>query len=196
MTLGLGVLLLTGESPESQRSGFIAANVGVLGRSATIDPVFQIDATLEANQWDAIVIDHLGQPAAEPGDVDRLHRQLGYKGLGHHFLIGNGNGLGDGVIHVGYRWNEQLPGIERLTESNGKPYKRAIGICLIGNGDRRQFTERQMAQLARLVRRLQQELKISHDQVYLHREVTPSVTSPGRLFPDARFQRRLITDVN
>lgn len=196
MTLAVGLLMMiSGESPTG-RSGFLAANVGMFGRTATIDPIFDIDAPLERGEWDAIVIDHFGHPAGDAADVHRVHQRMGYKGLAYHFLIGNGNGLGDGVIHVGYRWNEQLPGVQPLVPGNQPPPGNVIGICLVGNGDRRAFTERQINELIRLVQRLQRELTIPADRVYLHRDLTPSVTSPGRFFAEGELRNHLLTGVN
>ena len=38
------------------------------------------------------------------------HVPDGLKGLGYHFVIGNGRGISDGELYVGYRWLDQLAG--------------------------------------------------------------------------------------
>ena len=48
-----------------------------------------------------------------------------------------------------------------------------------------------MSELALLVRRLQKELNIPADQVYLHSDVA-GVSSPGRFFSAAEFEAQLI----
>jgi hypothetical protein len=150
------------------------------------------EADLDRSRWNGIVIHHLGEPFGTAESVHRQHLSWDYQGLGYHFLIGNGNGLADGEIHVGYRWIEQFPGAHVVGEAGTLHNTQSIGICLIGNGDRQPFTDRQMRHLTRLVQRLQQELGLSADQVQLHRDLTDRVTSPGRLFTEAQFRASLL----
>jgi hypothetical protein len=124
--------------------------------------------------------------------VHRQHLGYGYQGLGYHFLIGNGNGLGDGVVHVGYRWNLQLPGAHTTGPQMDWHNQRSIGVCLIGNGDRRPFTPRQIQNLTVLVEQLQRELDIPADRVSLHRDVAPGISSPGRFFPEGKLREALL----
>jgi hypothetical protein len=156
------------------------------------DPIFRIDAPLDRERWTSIVIHHLGEPAGDAEYVHRLHLSFGYQGLGYHFLVGNGRGLGDGIIHVGYRWNEQLPGAHVVGPQGDHYNLHAIGICLIGNGDRRAFTEPQIRSLQSLVQRLQQELGIPRERVYLHSDLAPETTGPGRFFAVARLEEALL----
>ena len=191
MTVVMGLLSL-GERGLS--SGFlVATNIGALGGQPEPeqDPVFRIDADLDGKRWTGIVIHHLGLPAGDAERVHRLHLGYGYQGLGYHFLIGNGSGLGDGIIHVGYRWNEQLPGAHVVGPEGDRHNQSSIGICLIGNGDRRQFTQKQMRSLVSLVGSLQRELDIPAEDVHLHRDLAPSVTSPGRFFTVASFREQI-----
>ncbi|MHC5114493.1 MAG: peptidoglycan recognition protein family protein [Planctomycetota bacterium] len=192
MSLVIGLLAL---DDGGHTGGFlIATNVSTLGPQEREEPIFRIDAPLDEERWNGIVIHHLGMPSGDAERVHRLHVGYGYQGLGYHFLVGNGSGLGDGIVHVGYRWNEQLPGahVARSAEASGELNERAIGICLIGNGDRRPFTEKQMRSLLALVRGLQQRLDIPADRVRLHRDLAPGVTSPGRFFAAARLDEHLL----
>ena len=149
-------------------------------------------ADLDRNRWSGIVVHHLGEPFGTAESVHRQHLSWDYQGLGYHFLIGNGNGLSDGEVHVGYRWIEQFPGAHVVGDAGTEHNARSIGICLIGNGDRQPFTDRQIKHLTRLVQRLQQELGLGPEQVHLHRHLTDRVTSPGRLFPEAQFRASLL----
>jgi len=181
MTLVTGLLTL---GDGGLRSGtLIAASIASPGDPGG-DPIFRIDAPLDRARWTGIVIHHLGQPAGDARSVNRQHLAYGYQGMGYHFLIGNGNGLGDGIIQVGYRWSEQKPGahVARLANNSRSHNQRSIGICLIGNGNRRAFTDQQMRSLAQLIRRLQAELGIPKDAVWLHSDLAPRVPSPGRFF--------------
>jgi len=193
MTVVTGVLLL-GENGIGGGGFLIATNVGPGAERSGEDPIFRIEAPRDPGQWEEIVIHHLGEPAGDAEYVHRLHVGYGYQGLGYHFLIGNGNGLGDGIVHVGYRWNEQLAGAHVARSAANSRYhnQHAVGICLIGNGDRRPFTDKQMQSLSSLVRRLQQELAIPAGGVHLHRDLASGVTSPGRLFAAAPFEEQLL----
>lgn len=174
-------------------SGFLLTSVEVVSRQPIADdPVFQTAQPLDRQRWTSIVIHDLGEPGGDAESINRQHLALGYQGLGYHFLIGNGNGLGDGVIHVGYRWNEQLPGAHVAGPDQAHYNQHAIGICLIGNGDRRPFTDRQMAQLVNLVQRLQQKLGIPAKNVYLHRDLNAQTASPGRFFTAAQLHEQLL----
>jgi hypothetical protein len=173
-------------------SGFVLTNVEVIGPKPAGDAIFQISKPLDRQRWTGIVIHDSGTPAGDADSIHREHLGLGYKGLGYHFLIGNGNGLGDGVIHVGFRWNEQLPGAHVLGPNAMHHNQHSIAICLIGNGDRRSFTDNQLTQLATLVRRLQQQLRIPAKNVRFHRDLYPQTSSPGRFFPLANFQQQLL----
>jgi len=63
---------------------------------------------------------------------------------------------------------------------------------LIGNGDRRPFTDKQMASLTALVQQLQSRLDLPADAIRLHRELVTGVSSPGELFAAARFHDALL----
>ncbi len=192
MTGVMGLLAL-GENGLSG-GALIAANVGSLGADPGVDPIFRIDSPLDRQRWTGIVVHHLGKPAGDAESVHRQHLSYGYQGLGYHFLIGNGNGLGDGIIQVGYRWNEQRPGahVGKTVSGHEDHNKHMIGICLIGNGDRRPFTEEQMNSLLLLVTRLQKELGILKDDVHLYSGMAPEESSPGRFFASTRFEDQLI----
>jgi hypothetical protein len=187
-----GVLALTDNV--TPRTGFLAANIEQYGEQATVDPVFLIDAPLDRQRWTGIVIHHLGLPAGDADSIHHLHQSkaYGFHGLGYHFVIGNGRGLGDGTVHVGYRWNDQLPGAHTAGHLADFHNQRSIGICLVGDGDRWPFTERQLENLIRLVQRLQRELNIPADQVFLHRDVNQASSAPGRFFAEARFREQLL----
>ena len=134
----------------NRNSGYIAGSIGPMD-AATPDPIFDLGSVaVDRERWEGIIIHHLGQPAGDAERVHRLHQSYGYQGLGYHFLIGNGNGLGDGIVHVGYRWTDQLPGahVARVARDADRLNERTIAICLIGNGDRRPFTPRQRENLA------------------------------------------------
>jgi len=186
MTLVTGLLIL---GDESGPRGIVAAGVAPTVRST--DPIAPSQAVLDSQRWKGIVVHHSGRPVGDADSIEREHLSFGYASLGYHFVIGNGHGLGDGAVFVGSRWNLQQPGAHAGGAKSDWHNEHAIGICLVGNGDRRPFTERQMRELVSLVRRLQQELDISASAVRLHADVA-AVSSPGRFFPVAEFESQLL----
>ena len=150
-----------------------------------------IDAVTEQREWTSIVIHHLGQPAGSPESLDRAHRNSGLSGLGYHFLIGNGNGLDDGDVHIGYRWLDQTAGARPSSVDPTQWDEGVISICLVGNGNRRPFTEQQLIHLSYLVQRLQLVSSIPPSRVLLAHEIGSRATSPGKYFAEAQFRGQL-----
>ena len=68
--------------------------------------------------------------------------------------------------------------------------RHAISICLVGNGDRRPFTSRQLGRLAQLVSVLAAEFGVPDQRVVLHSDIA-GVSDPGKLFPDAAFREQV-----
>jgi N-acetyl-anhydromuramyl-L-alanine amidase AmpD len=190
MTLGGGLLAISDGKVSS--SGFIAASPGWVSETpVAADPISNTRVPVTHGQWTGILIHHSDQPAGDAQSLHRRHLEYGLSGLGYHFVIGNGNGMGDGVIHVGYRWTDQLAGAHAARGAD-QHNLHSIGICLIGNGDRRPFSDRQMRQLVNLVQRLQREHGIPASAVKLHREVAPGITSPGRFFAAGPLREQLL----
>jgi len=202
MSIVIGVLSLDGGGrqggfPAQAVRPYPASGLETLGTGdAGNDRIFDLSEPLDTERWRGIVVHHLGRPAGDADEIHRVHVSQGLQGLGYHFVIGNGNGLSDGTIHVGYRWDRQLPGAHVAGPAGDEHNVRSIGICLVGNGDRRAFSDRQIGQLIRLVHRLQRRLDIPASRVYLHSELTAPVSSPGRLFPAAEFREQLLHDIS
>lgn len=191
MTAAMAVLAL--DTPQ-QAGGFPLTSITPLVDRPSVgdDLIFATKNGLDRQRWNGIVIHHLGEPFGTPESIHRQHLSWGYQGLGYHFLLGNGNGLSNGEIHVGYRWIEQLPGAHVVGEAGRTHNEHSIGICLVGNGDRHGFSERQLKHLTRLVQRLQQEFGIPASGVRLHRELAAGLSSPGLRFPEAEFRSQLL----
>ena len=184
-----GLALVKQSSPHA---GFLLTNIDTIGQAPQNDAILQTRTPLDRQRWNSIVIHHSGTPGGDAESLTREHVALGLKGLGYHFVIGNGSGLGDGVVHVGYRWIDQLPGAHVSGPRQVEYNERSIAICLVGNGDKRPFTDRQKSQLVSLIQRLQAELNIPARNVYLHRDLSRVTSSPGRFFPAAWLQDQLL----
>lgn len=188
MTVASAALLATGGGLQGVP---VATNVAENGRGGERGTL-----ALDRDRFKAIVIHHSGTPGGSPESMDRLHRSWGYASLGYHFVIGNGIDFGDGAIFTGPRWYQQAPGAHVAPRADGATpdamwfNEHSIGICLVGNGERRGFTEAQISRLADLVSELQREFGIPDNQIFLHSELS-TIASPGRFFPVASFQSLL-----
>ncbi len=153
-------------------------------------------APVSPGRWKYIVIHHSGTDAGNFKSLDRYHREERHmeNGLAYHFLIGNGNGMGDGEIAVGNRWTEQLDGGHLRSEEQNKI---ALGICLIGNFEHHLPTAKQMRSLEQLTRALMQRCKLGASAVRTHQQINIVRTEcPGEKFPTRSFLAKLKTPAN
>lgn len=188
-TVGGLLWLLQGGTTPRMEGLSLPPMVAAAGPSS-IEGIFRTRESIPARRWQAIVIHHSGSVVGSPSSLDNQHKQMNLAGLGYHFVIGNGSGYSDGGIHVGYRWLEQLPGAHVGGENGDWFNNNAIGICLVGDGRRRPFTEQQAHRLMQVVNALAERLDIPPDRIFLHSELAP-VDSPGRFFPEAGFREQL-----
>jgi len=153
-------------------------------------------APVQSRRWRHIVIHHAGVDSGSLKSLDRYHREERRmeNGLAYHFLIGNGNGMGDGVIAVGNRWKKQLDGghLHSLEQN-----KIALGICLIGNFDQDKPTAAQLRSLESLTRALLKRCNLTVSAVKTHQQINVVHTRcPGRFFPTRDFLARLQQPAN
>jgi N-acetyl-anhydromuramyl-L-alanine amidase AmpD len=135
--------------------------------------------------WRYIVLHHSASAAGNYDEIDREHRKLlGYEGCGYHFVIGNGNGSGDGQIEVAQRWNRQKQGVHCRNARTHDVDEYGIGICLVGDLDQQPPTPRQVAATRALVEYLSGRYRIEPARVttHAHLAATPTVC-PGKYFP-------------
>lgn len=136
-------------------------------------------------EWTHIVFHHTATGGGDVEAIDAVHRERTdeagrpWLGIGYHFVIGNGNGMPDGLIEPTFRWEQQLHGAhagDRLHNESG------IGICLVGDFEESPPTERQLASLEKLVSTLRNELDIPANHLLGHGELK-ATACPGRFFP-------------
>ncbi|MGF1634860.1 MAG: N-acetylmuramoyl-L-alanine amidase [Phycisphaerae bacterium] len=137
--------------------------------------------------WTWIVVHHSATDGGSASAFHRAHQNKGWDELGYHFVIGNGQGSGDGVIEVGPRWNKQKWGAHAKTPDN-RFNDHGIGICLVGNFENSRPTQAQLRSLARLIGYLMVENNIPEDKVIGHRD-TKDTQCPGRYFTETMIRQ-------
>ena len=142
-------------------------------------------------RWTHLVIHHSGIEAGNAKSYDGAHRRRGMEnGLAYHFVIGNGRDSGDGQIEVGPRWTKQLFGGHVRSQAMND---HGIGICLVGNFEKRPPGQRQLASLHALLAHLRGDglPGSAVPKVTVHRWVDRNHTvCPGRRFPYSDLKRR------
>ena len=144
--------------------------------------------------WTSIVIHHT---ASESGSVESIHEAHLRKkdkdgnpwlGIGYHFVIGNGSGMGDGEIEPTFRWRQQMHGAHAGDEAHNQ---HGIGIALVGNFDRHPPSPAQLASVKKLVATLKLAYGISSSSVVGHAEIKPTAC-PGKYFPMADVSQGVV----
>ena len=179
------------DSADKIRQGqvLIIPDVKATEEDPRLDPGFleqlnQIKVT--PRKWKYIVIHHSGIEMGTPTGMDAYHRSNGMtNGLAYHFVIGNGNGMDDGELAIGPRWNKQLDGGHVHSDALNA---ESIGICLVGNFDQDPPTAKQLAALQALILDLLGRCELSPVAVKTHQQINPIFTRcPGKQFPGKSF---------
>jgi hypothetical protein len=188
MTVGVGLLSLLDPGSPARTGGMSLSPLMATGGARGVEAVLNTRTPIEDGRWHTIVLVHSGTPTGSAASIEESHRGVGYDGLGFHFVVGNGAGMSDGQIHVGYRWMDQLDGAQ-LAGLTGST-RGIIEICLVGDGDRRPFGKEQLMRTAQLVSTLADHLGISPEGIRLHQDLAQT-SSPGRYFPRQAFEELL-----
>ena len=188
MTLTSGLLLILEPGPVEPLPGVTLQSID--RSDAPEERLFDTPTPLG---WQAIVIHDSGSEYGSSESLNRVDEALGKGGLGYHFVVNNGSEERDGLIEVGFRWQRQYIGAYLNGPGSMWFNRHAIGICLIGNGDKQAFTEAQLRELVWLVQRLQKHFGISREAVYLQIGPGGEAGGSGPHFPDAWFRQQLLT---
>jgi hypothetical protein len=179
LTIGLLVLLSpTPLAPDISGRLFVSDSAP---RSFDFSPVFQTRQPAIPGRWTAIYIHHSKTPAGNASTLAEAALKRGISGPADHFIIGNGQGMGDGEVQFTPRWDDQLPAAPPAPGSEVE--SGWISICLVGDFDEQRPTEAQMQRLRELVWALQEGLKLNSASV-VRLEVAGTAAGLGRLFGD------------
>ena len=161
-----------------------ATSLFAVDEPRSMDVIFETKAPVAANHWKYVYIHH-----TQTTSGNALSLAQATDGMGDHFIIGNGDGLMDGEIQIGQRWNQQqvaLPpkGANRI---NGE----CISIGLVGDFDKTIPTPTQLRRLGQLVATLQGELHVPAANVLVV-DIPKSRAGIGRYFPKSAFRTQLL----
>ncbi len=166
------------ESPQKKQQEVSSA-------SPVIEEQTYLDADEPIRTWKYIVIHHTATSSGSVESIDQEHslrRDASgnpWRGIGYHFLIGNGNGMGDGEVQATFRWRDQLSG----AHAGDRQFNNfGIGICLVGNFEENGPTPAQVKAVSELVSLLKYQFRITEEQILKHGDLK-ATACPGRLFP-------------
>ena len=148
-----------------------------------LEAIFATDRPLQPQKWTTIFVRHTATPGGNGfHDADGQGEQAG-----DHFVIGNGDGAGDGEIQMSARWVNQLaaepPGLQ--------VDPGCVTIALVGDFNRTRPTPAQVRRVELLVTTLQTRLHIPAGGVYLS-PGTASAAGIGQYFPVGAFREHLL----
>ena len=147
------------------------------------------------NRWNYIVIHH---SAGDYGNIKflqkiRKERQPiePYDVIAYHYIIGNGNGMEDGEIASDCRKKYNLWGVH-VNEKNWVLNFLGLGVCIIGNLDKKQITSKQYESLLKLTKALMEDYNIEKENILFHGKLEyESTKCPGKNFPYKKFKKDL-----
>jgi len=123
---------------------------------------------IKNNRPRKIIIHHSAREEWSPEEVNKYHKSKGWKGIGYNFYIRK-----DGTIYYGRP--EDSEGAHTIGENNN-----SIGICLEGNFEEEEVSEKQLDSLLNLS--LYISLKYDIYKIMGHKEAYETLC-PGKKFP-------------
>ncbi len=148
------------------------------------DPDTWVEHTAPSHPWQFVVLHHSASEAGSVESIDADHRTrkdasgIPWRGIGYHFVIGNGRGMQDGQVQSTFRWRDQTAGAHA---GEARYNQEGIGICLIGDFQSAPPSEKQLESLAQLLTQLQGEWQIPDDRIITHGQVK-ATACPGKQF--------------
>lgn len=136
---------------------------------------------LRNEQINEIIIHHSAGENTSVEDIDRMHNENGWGGIGYNFYIRS-----DGTIYKGREI--QYAGAHCIGKNDS-----SIGICLEGNFENHKPSNEQLSSLLSLTVNLSKEYNVS--KVSPHRDNYATVC-PGKYFPLDMFMQVYYNSIN
>ncbi len=175
---------MNSNSQNMDRRKFLAYSssfLGLLGLSTYYWP----------NRWKYIVVHHSAGNYGNIEFLQKVHRERQPNDpvdtIPYHYIIGNGNGLADGEISSDSRKKYHIWGAH-VSANNIDRNLRGIGICVIGNLEVNQITNKQYQSLVQLTKKLMNMYGIPVQNVTGHGSTEGESTKcPGKNFPMQQY---------
>jgi hypothetical protein len=180
MTATGGLLLALAPAPLAPGAAY---SLFAGGTPESLEPIFQTASPIQQGHWRHVYIHQSMTPGGSAATLGESP-----DGLADHFVIGNGDGCGDGEIQVAQRWDRQKAA-GRIPNVQSEP--SVIHICLIGDFTQARPTPLQMRRLTQLVNALQDRCGIPAGNVYVG-EGNMTSAGVGRYFPTATLREALL----
>ena len=180
MALTGGLLLAMRTAPLNTE----AKSLFAVDNSDSLESIFNVEASTAAQKWTFI---YIHQTATASGSTVTLANADG--SLGDHFVIGNGEGSGDGELLIDQRWTRQQPCVPPTGVRLGG---QCISISLVGTLDSQPPTPLQYRRLCQLVQALQARYHIPTDKVNWFTTSGRQTARIGQCFDTQRFSAQLI----
>ena len=149
----VGRLLATSDSPTPSGGVF--------------EPVFETARPVVAGRWRKIYVHQSGTAGGDAATLADAAAVWGVSGPADHFVIGNGQGAGDGEVQFTPRWDEQRPAAPPAAGAGVDA--ACVSVCLVGDFDRGRPSEAQLARLRGLLSALCRRLDIPPANVRISR---------------------------
>ncbi len=152
------------------------------------------------NRWNYIIIHHSAGDYGNIKTLQKIRKERQpiepFEVIAYHYIIGNGNGMKDGEIASDNREKYNLWGVH-VSESNWNINFTGLGICLIGNLDKKQITPKQYKSLLKKTSDLMEQYNIEIDNVLFHGKIKGESTKcPGKYFPYSKFKKDLSKNIS
>ena len=151
-------------------------------------PAWGVNADAAVRDWNWVVVHHT---ATESGDVASIHAAhkarvspsgVPWRGVGYHFVVGNGRGMPDGAVEPTFRWRRQLAGAHAGDRDFNS---RGVGVALVGDFTKADPTPAQLAATADLIASLRDRYDIPADRVVGHGDLKNTACPGDRFSLDA-----------
>lgn len=133
----------------------------------------------EGNKPTDLVFHHTASKTLAPEDINNMHIQEGWGGIGYHFYIRK-----DGTIYRGRP--ENIVGAHAIGRN-----RNSIGICLEGNFETEDPTEEQKNSLVKISTDM--IIKYNLEGILGHRDVYETLC-PGKNFPMEEIKNRVLEE--
>jgi hypothetical protein len=181
MTVTSALLLALAPAPLAEGA---SSSLFAVGQPQSLDAIFNTRVEMEPRRWKYVFVHH---SRTDAGSAATLGESA--NGLADHFVIGNGDGCGDGEVQVAQRWHRQRPAGQMTGVQSIDP--ACVSICLIGDFNRARPTQMQLLRLEQLITALQARCGIPAANVHLL-PADPSPAGVGRYFPAESIRERLL----